>query len=307
MQYGAVQCGFCIPGQIMTSYALLMRNQDPSEDAIRHALKDTLCRCAGYPTIIGAIQAPPRPCAPASRWKPPGALAAGRARWWAMCTPAPDSVAKVTGSGHLTDDLQFEGMLHARVKRAMVPSAIVRNLDVQRAQALPGVAAVLTAEDIPGEHIHGLVILDWPAWSGWASACAMWAMRSRLWPPKAAKSPSGPRPDRSGIRPAAGVSDPVQARQPGQPQIHEKGNLLKHIKVRKGDPERALPKRMWCWSIPSTPPTDHAFMEPECSIARTPKAAWMLIYVGSQIPYQDRNQVARALGWPEERCASSAS
>ncbi len=55
--HGAVQCGFCIPGQLMTSYALLLRNSDPSEEDIRHTLKDTLCRCAGYPTIIRSIQA----------------------------------------------------------------------------------------------------------------------------------------------------------------------------------------------------------------------------------------------------------
>ncbi len=57
IQYGAVQCGFCIPGQIMTAYALLQRNPDPTDEDIRDALKDTLCRCAGYPSIIGAIQA----------------------------------------------------------------------------------------------------------------------------------------------------------------------------------------------------------------------------------------------------------
>ena len=44
-----MQCGFCIPGQIMTSYALLQRNPNPSQQDIRVALKDTLCRCAGYP------------------------------------------------------------------------------------------------------------------------------------------------------------------------------------------------------------------------------------------------------------------
>jgi xanthine dehydrogenase molybdenum-binding subunit len=55
--HGAVQCGFCIPGQIMTAAALLQATPDPSEAEIRHALKDTLCRCAGYPTIVRAIQA----------------------------------------------------------------------------------------------------------------------------------------------------------------------------------------------------------------------------------------------------------
>ncbi len=57
IEYGAVQCGFCIPGQLMTAYALLQSNPDPTEDQIRHALKDTLCRCAGYPSILQAVQA----------------------------------------------------------------------------------------------------------------------------------------------------------------------------------------------------------------------------------------------------------
>ena len=55
--HGAVQCGFCIPGQIMTAYALLQKKPDPSSKDIRTALKDTLCRCAGYPSIENAIQA----------------------------------------------------------------------------------------------------------------------------------------------------------------------------------------------------------------------------------------------------------
>ena len=57
IQHGAVQCGFCIPGQLMTAYALLKRNPDPSREDIRYALKDTLCRCAGYPTIENSILA----------------------------------------------------------------------------------------------------------------------------------------------------------------------------------------------------------------------------------------------------------
>src|SRR5512143_3610910 len=57
IEHGAVQCGFCIPGQIMTSYALLKRNPDPNSAEVRFALKDTLCRCAGYPTIENAILA----------------------------------------------------------------------------------------------------------------------------------------------------------------------------------------------------------------------------------------------------------
>jgi aerobic-type carbon monoxide dehydrogenase small subunit (CoxS/CutS family) len=53
---GAVQCGYCIPGQIMTAFGLLQQNPDPSEAEICSALKDTLCRCGGYPSIIRAVQ-----------------------------------------------------------------------------------------------------------------------------------------------------------------------------------------------------------------------------------------------------------
>src|SRR5687768_6306255 len=57
VEHGAVQCGFCIPGQIMTAYALLERNPHPTSDEIPFALKDTLCRCAGYPAIENSVLA----------------------------------------------------------------------------------------------------------------------------------------------------------------------------------------------------------------------------------------------------------
>ena len=51
-----LQCGFCTPGMMMTSYALLKRNPDPSEEEIREAISGNLCRCTGYVNIVKAIQ-----------------------------------------------------------------------------------------------------------------------------------------------------------------------------------------------------------------------------------------------------------
>ncbi len=53
---GAIQCGFCTPGMVMSAYALLLRDPDPSRDAIRKALKGNLCRCTGYQQIVDAVQ-----------------------------------------------------------------------------------------------------------------------------------------------------------------------------------------------------------------------------------------------------------
>jgi xanthine dehydrogenase molybdenum-binding subunit len=98
------------------------------------------------------------------------------------------------------------------------------------------------------------------------------------------------------------ITDPVMARQEGVPQIHEKGNLLKHIKVRKGDMDKGFAEAdVILEHTFHTPMTDHAFIEPECSIGVPLPDGRMEIYVGSQIPYQDRTQVARVMGWDESR------
>ena len=304
--HGAVQCGFCIPGQIMTAQALLQANPDPSEAEIRHALKDTLCRCGGYPTIVRAIQAaayalrtgqpvPPPPCEPSAGTEAFATI--GRLQ------PRPDAVAKVTGAAKFTEDLSFEGMLHACVKRAGVPHAFLKQIDVQQARLLPGVAAVLTAADLPGEHNHGIVIHDWPVLVGVGErvryvgdAVAIVAAETRAIAAQAL--------DLIGVeyelQPV--VSGPVQARQPGAPALHPGGNLLKHIKVRKGDVAAGFAEaELTLEHTFHTAITDHAFLEPECSIARPTPDGRMEIYVGSQIPYADREQVARALGWAQER------
>jgi len=302
--YGAVQCGFCIPGQIMTAYALLQRDPDPSVAQIHHALKDTLCRCAGYPTIIRAIQA----AAEAARLEKPVAPPE-----FIETTPIgpvigklqvrPDAVEKVTGGAKFTDDLSFEGMLYARVKRAGVPHAFLRWIDVSKARQLPGVAAVITADEIPGDHWHGIVIFDWPVLVGVdervryvGDAVAIVAAETAEIAAQALdliEVEYDPQPV---------ISDAVQARQPEVAALHPNGNLLKHIKVRKGELEQGFADAdVILEHTYHTATTDHAFLEPECSIARPTPDGRMEIYVGSQIPYQDRQQVARALGWPEER------
>jgi selenium-dependent xanthine dehydrogenase len=302
--HGAVQCGFCIPGQIMTAHALLEKNPDPTEEDIKYALKDNLCRCAGYSSIVDAVQSAAAAIRTGESVRGPDIPeSANPHQAVGKIHHRPDSVEKVTGAALFTDDLTFPNILHARVKRAMVAAGIVRQIDVSKARQLEGVIAVLTAEDIPGDHYHGLVIPDWPSLVGpgekiryVGDSVAIVAAVTRAIASEAL--------DLIEVEydylPVVG--DPVQAYQPDAPLVHESGNLLKHIKVRKGDMEEGFAGAdVILEHVFHTPMHDHAFLEPECSIARLNEKGRMEIYVGSQIPYSDRNQVARALAVPEDQ------
>src|SRR5687767_4356044 len=270
VEHGAVQCGFCIPGQIMTAYALLERNPNPMSDEIRFALKDTLCRCAGYQMIENSILAAAETLRTGEPVKPPRVPDSIHNHDVVGHTQVrPDAVEKVNGKAIYTDDLEFDGMLYAKVRRAMIPHGFLRKLDISKAKALPGVLAVLTAEDIPGEHNHGLVIYDWPVMVGVGEriryvgdAIAIIAAETQ----EIAQQASALIEADFDLQPV--ITNPVQARQDGVPQIHEKGNLLKHIKVRKGDMEKGFAESdVILEHTFHTPIYEHAFIEPECSIA----------------------------------------
>jgi CO/xanthine dehydrogenase Mo-binding subunit/aerobic-type carbon monoxide dehydrogenase small subunit (CoxS/CutS family) len=304
IDHGAVQCGFCTPGQILTAYALLVRNPAPSRADIRQALEGVLCRCGGYPAIERAILAAAQALqAGYSIPVPDYPLVQSPLREVGKPQIRPDGFQKVTGSARYTDDLYFENMLYGRVKRSEVPHGILRSIDVTRARGFPGVRAVLTAADLPGEHCHGLVSEDWPILVGVGErfryvgdALAIVAAETADIAAKALELIT------FDYEPQAVVTGPLEARQPQAPRLHVNGNLLKHIWVRKGDISRGFAQADLILEHTFTSPTtEHMFLEPECSIARLAPDGQMEIYVGSQIPYSDRQQVAGALGLPEEK------
>jgi len=306
IEHGAVQCGFCTPGLIMTAAALLRSNPDPSDHEIKVALKDTYCRCTGYTSVINAIHAA------AHELRGEGVVPWGGVKTSeplnvvGRAVPPQESVDKVTGRARYTDDYIFPGMLYARTLRAAYPHARILRIDISKAKALPGVFAVLTHEDVPGENIHGLIYADWPVLAAdkvryMGDAVAIVAAES---PDSAAQALALIEVE---YEPLPVVADPEYARTPEAPIVNENsphGNLLKHIKVRHGDIEQGFAESdVIIEREYRTPTMEHAFMEPECSIAvpagYDPEHPKLTIYTGSQIPYEDRRQTARALGMPE--------
>ncbi|MFN2143929.1 MAG: 2Fe-2S iron-sulfur cluster-binding protein, partial [Anaerolineales bacterium] len=166
IKQGAVQCGFCTPGQIMTAAALLNENPDPSDEDIKYALNDTLCRCGTYPMIVNAIHAAADKINSGKPIEYPHFDFGGGLEVVGQVVPRPEAKEKVTGHALYTDDIEFPGMLFGATLRAGIPHGRVKTLDISKAKALPGVEAVLTAEDIPGRINHGEIIQDWPALVG---------------------------------------------------------------------------------------------------------------------------------------------
>ncbi len=309
VRQGAVQCGFCTPGLLMQSKALLDRNPNPTDEDIKVALKDTYCRCGTYVSVMNAIKFAAEdlqagindastsliPNLPQT--KLPFNVVG-------QPLPRPDAVEKVTGRAKYTDDFIFPNMLYGATLRAKYPHAKLLKVDASKARQLPGVCAVLTYKDVPGSKNHGLVYNDWPVlcydkvrYEG--DAVAIVAAETQEIAQRALDLIEVE------YEPLPVVDNPVDALKPDAPLVNDgsgHGNLLKHIHVEKGDIEKGFADAdVIIENEYHSPFYEQAFMEPECSIGRVTDDGRIEVIVGSQIPYDDRRQIAASLGIDEAR------
>jgi CO/xanthine dehydrogenase Mo-binding subunit/aerobic-type carbon monoxide dehydrogenase small subunit (CoxS/CutS family) len=142
---GAVQCGFCTAGMLMTAHALAAEAPAPTRPAVLHYLRGSLCRCTGYQKIVEAILAGAG--APAAPVEPPTS-GAGALRVVGRSVPRDDATDKVTGRARYVTDLELPGMAHAQLLRSPYAHARLLRVDVSRARAVAGVWAVLTGADL---------------------------------------------------------------------------------------------------------------------------------------------------------------
>ncbi|ADK80192.1 molybdopterin-dependent oxidoreductase [Sediminispirochaeta smaragdinae] len=147
---GAIQCGFCTPGMIITTVALLSRNPDPSSDEIRKALDGNLCRCTGYRKIVDAVLLAVRYMRGGVQNIEEGGRPAGP-NTIALGIPSPvrDARKKVTGRLLYTGDLNVPGMLVGKILYAPAAHGLITSIDTSLAEALPGVRAVASFANSP--------------------------------------------------------------------------------------------------------------------------------------------------------------
>jgi aerobic-type carbon monoxide dehydrogenase small subunit (CoxS/CutS family) len=312
IEHGAVQCGFCTPGLLMAAAGLWKKmvasDTVPDDEEIKKALGRNACRCTGYASLLRAVQSAIQEYQTGQALPPIEIETLEPLRVIGHSYPRPDAVAKATGAAKFADDYAFPGMLYGATKRAAHPHARILSIDTTKATALAGVRAVLTHKDVPGRNRHGLVFHDWPVLCDdkvryLGDAVAIVAADT---PEVAAQALDLIDVE---YEPLPVVASAEQARQPDAPLVHEDwetGNLLEHIKVRLGDVEQGFAEAdLVVEREYHTPTYDHMFMEPECSIGLP--AGYdsdhqkLTVYVGSQIPYADRDQIAAALDLaPEE-------
>jgi aldehyde oxidoreductase len=294
---GGVQCGFCIPGIVMQSNVLISKNPKPSRADIEKALTPHLCRCTGYKKIVEAVEC----AAEAIRNEEEVPLPEGDGKIGSR-HPKYQAQQLVLGQHRYVDDIQLDGMVYGALKFSDHPRAKVLNIDTGAAEQLAGVIRVFTAADVPGERSIGLIRQDWPLMIavGEETRYVGDVLASVV-----AESEAIARQAVSLIEVEYEVLKPVtdvhQALKADSPSIHEGGNILSKSVTHRGDLDQARAESAYVsHGVYQTQMIEHGFMEPECAIAYPGEVGVEVLSQGQGV-YEDRMQIARLLGLPQEK------
>jgi CO/xanthine dehydrogenase Mo-binding subunit/aerobic-type carbon monoxide dehydrogenase small subunit (CoxS/CutS family) len=310
---GAVQCGFCTSGMLMTARALAADEPAPTRQSILHYLRGSLCRCTGYRKIVDAIEAGLGGGAPA----PGPESAAGALRVVGRSVPRTDAVEKVTGRARYVTDLEQPGMAHAALLRSPYAHARLVRIDTSRACALPGVFTVLTGADLtwcepyygPAFRDRPVLAIDVVRFEGepvvavaavdaetaaralelveieWDELPAVTTLEQALAPAAplvhTAEPLSGHFADLSSLRPRPGT------------------NVCHQFAYARGDVERALAEADVVVEDAFTfPRVQHYAMEPHAAIAAWDDSGTLTVWASTQNPFSVRVELAKMFGVP---------
>ena len=306
---GAVQCGFCTPGPDhgRARPARAPPATRPSTE-IREELSGNICRCTGYGRIIDAVQQVAADRAgDVVTLDATTDVAAGRrpAPAGSATRPArPDGIAKVQGSFAFSSDLPIDGALWGATLRSPHPYARIVSIDVSPAWRIPGVEAVITADDVPGKATYGLIAADQPVFAG--------DVVRYVGEPVAAVAADHPETCRRALA-AIDVDyevlepllDPEAAIDGTHPPIHPDGNVLRHQRIVRGDVDAT--GDVVVEGTYEIGMQDQAFLGLEAALAvPDPDGGGVELHIATQWLHEDRKQIAACLGLPEDAGAARA-
>ena len=207
----------------------------------------------------------------------------------------PDGWQKVAGSFDFSSDLYADGMLWGATLRSPHPYARIRSIDTSAALAVPGVSAVVTADDVPGKPTYGLIHQDQPVFAR--------DVVRYMGEPVAAVAADHPetcrralaaiRVDYEVLAPVVDVPTAL-----GAPPIHPDGNVLRHQRIVHGDP--SVEGEVVVEGDYEIGMQDQAFLGLEAALA-LPEAGGVTLHIATQWLHEDRTQIAACLGLPDDR------
>jgi len=296
---GGIQCGFCTPGMILSSYALILKNPDPSDDEIKEALGGNLCRCTGYTRILKAVR----------EWRKyeyqdvlvDTSGDVDKFNVVGRSIPRVDGADKATGKARYTADLKFPNMIHGAILGSPIPHGRIKKLDVSKAKALPGVIDVITGEDVP-DRMYGVspsrydeyvLARDKVRYIGDEVAAV------------AAVDESTARRALSLIeveyQELPAVFDPHEAKEDGAPQIHEryKSNVNTEVHHHFGDVDKGLEEAYLI--LEETFVGNHTYqcpIEPHAAISYWESDGTLVVHSSTQVPHYLHYMLANVFDMP---------
>ncbi len=312
------QCGFCTPGVLMASTALLANNPSPTTQEIEAGLGGVLCRCTGYRQIIDSVAAAAQAAQSGSIdvEEPTTGKAVG------VSIGRVDGRQKLSGQDIFGDDGAPDGALEVRAIRSPHHRAsfTLGDLDAYISSS-PGIVAILTASDIPGINQFGVIppMADQPVFAEtetrfMGEAIAAVIVKPQTEPQTGPPSGLGTRVDLSGFpvtwTELEPVMDPTEAQTPDAPLLHadrpdRANNVMARRLVSRGDLAAAMSAAVVTTSGEfRTSFVEHAYIETESGWAEVsdgPGSYIVSIHVTTQAPFSDRNDTAAILGVDPER------
>lgn len=292
LEKGAVQCGFCTPGIIMSVKAFLDRTPSPTKKQILKVLSRHYCRCTGYASMMRAVEHAAK--------KLRGSVQDDTDTGDVRVRLDDPHIARTTGGLKFAGDYYPRGMLWGKVLFSAHAHALITGLDVSRATSLAGVHAILTCQDFPGQVEFGRIIQDQPVLAKdkvrhLGEAVAVVFAED---PVIAAKAIDLIEVE---YKPLAGTFDVLESMEEEAPLIHE-SNIARRFNYKRGNAGNRLKEADIIISEHySTPFIEHGYLETETGIGFPDDQGGVIIRYGTQMPFHSRDVVCKALKLPHDK------
>ncbi len=291
---GAIQCGFCTPGMIVRAKSILDKNLNPSRDEIKKALQPHICRCTGYQKIFEAIELAAshlRGKTKSIELKLTGKGTIGHP------VTRPDALEKATGTTLYAADLAVDECAYIKVLRSPHHHAKIVHIEKAEAEAIPGVLAVLTAEDVKGTNILKMAGDDQPVLCGnkvrfiGDPVVAVVANSEELASYALEKIEVT-------YEPLEPVLTPEEALKEGAINVHDdRPNLFFEQPIIQGDVKKGFSEsEVVLEKTYATQSVEHAYLENDAGVAYIHENGQLIILSASQNIHAHRKTIAEALG-----------